>query len=73
MMITIINTWGQYCVIVCVSIFLTPLFCSLSAQSLIYTPISLLFTPNYSTTIFHRVVSRAWCANEGGVGWGGDA
>ena len=42
-----------------------------SVQSLIYTPISLIFTQNALATIFPRVELRAWCVNEGlsGVAW----
>ena len=59
--ITIINYqlfWGRYCVIVYVGLFLTPLFGSLSVRSLLYTPISLLFTPNYFSTVYHHVLLR---------------
>ena len=62
---------GGYCVIFYVGIFLTPLFDSLSVQSLIYTLISLIFTSNSVTTICHHVLSRARCANKGGGGVNG--
>ena len=61
---------GRYCVIFFVGLFLTPFFGSLSVESLIYTPISLLFTPFSFSTVYHRVLLHVRCKNEGrGVTW----
>ena len=55
-------------IILYVGCFTTPRFGLLSVQSLLYMPISLIFTLNYLCTVCHRVLSRAQCANEGGGG-----
>ena len=52
--------------------FASPQFGSISTQSLLYRPISLIFTPNYFSAVFQRILSRARCENKGvGVGGGG--
>ena len=64
--------WGVLLCFLHVGHFPTPLFGSLSVQYLMYMAISLIFSPNYFSTVFHRVLSLAWCVNEvwGGLGWG---
>ena len=56
----------RYSVIFYLGQFPTPRFGSLSTQSLIYTLIYLLFTPNYFSTVCHCVLSHTRCMNEGG-------
>ena len=64
----ILSMWGRHSVILYFGIFPTILFGLLSIQSLLYTPIFLVFTPNYFSIICHPVLPRAQCANEGGGG-----
>ena len=63
-----IPSGGRYCVIVYVGLFPTPLFGGLSVQSLYYTLIFQIFTPDSLTIICPCMVLRARCVNERGGG-----
>ena len=60
--------WGLYCVIFYVDHFLNPLFGYIYIQSLLYTPIFLVFNPNYFSTVCNHVLWCVWYANLRGGG-----
>ena len=58
--------WGATVLFYMLVTFQLSILVCFYVQSLIYTPIYLLFTLNAVSTVYHCVLLRARCKNEGG-------